>query len=47
MRYIHPYAIFEVPIRIEANKIYFLTKFDIFTGKFIDRYQSLIYNNTN
>lgn len=29
MKFIDPFVVFEVPIRVETNKVYFLTTFDL------------------
>lgn len=44
MKFMDPFVIFEVPIRVETNRIYFLTTFNLETYLFEEKFSSITYD---
>ena len=44
MKFMDPFVIFEVPIRVETNRIYFLTTFNLDTYLFEEKFSSITYD---
>ena len=41
MKFSDPFVVFQVPIRVESNKIYFLTKYRADINQFSDKFSSM------